>query len=72
MHTYWRQWHLRDNDGRAPHWLVPVLAGLLSALVFLVPAGAAIYDIAGEGGPPIRLRIEPVPDDPEQLHCRVW
>ena len=70
MHAYWRRWHPRRNRGRAPGWLVPVLAGLLSALVLLAPAGAAVYEIAEDREAPVRLRTEPAPDDPEQIHCR--
>lgn len=70
MHSFWRQWHLSRNRGRAPGWLVPVLAGLLSALVLLAPAGAAVHGLAEDWEAPARLRTEPVPDDPKQLHCR--
>ena len=70
MHAYWRRWHPKGKRGRAPVWLVPVLAGLLSALVLLAPAGAAVYEIAEDREAPVRLRTEPAPDDPEQIQCR--
>ena len=70
MYTHRRRLHHCECFKARRGWAISVLAWLLLTTSSLAQAEAVSYPSAELREAPMRLRTEPVPDDPEQLSCR--